>query len=90
MALPRMRTVREAVAMIKAEDPGTAISEHAIRGLIKSGKLPIVQSGRRFLINYDGLLSYLTLSEEQSNPPKSFCEHQGNAPTERAIRRIEV
>lgn len=36
MALPRMRTVKEAMDTIKEADPHTALSEHAIRRLIKN------------------------------------------------------
>ena len=55
MALPRMRTVKEAMDTIKEADPHTALSEHAIRRLIKAGHIPVVTSGRRFLINLGNL-----------------------------------
>ena len=84
MALPRMRTVKEAVAMIKAEDPDTALTEHALRMLIKTGKVPIVQSGRRFLLNFDRLTAFLSLPTEETGPVTE------NIPQAGQIRRIEV
>lgn len=84
MALPRMRTVKEAMDTIKEADPHTALSEHAIRRLIKSGHIPVVTSGRRFLINLDTLLAYLENPEEENSHAKE------NAPQAGTIRRIEV
>ncbi len=37
MAIPRMRTVAGALEIIKAEDPGTAVTLRCIRGMIASG-----------------------------------------------------
>lgn len=81
MALPRMRTVKEAMGTIKEADPHTALSEHAIRRLIKTGHIPVVTSGRRFLINLDTLLDYL------ENPEESHPLQNETAGT---IRRIEI
>lgn len=58
--LPRMRTVPEAAAEIKAADPNTAITEYHIRQLALSGVLPRVKAGRKLLINLDTLIEYLT------------------------------
>lgn len=56
----RMRFVHEAVEELKKEDPGTCISEHYIRNLVKRGVIPSVSVGKRHrLINYDKLLEYL-------------------------------
>ncbi len=57
--LPRMRLIKECVAELKAVDPGTAVTEYYIRGLVKTGKIPVVMAGKKALINLDGLLSYL-------------------------------
>ncbi|MCH5297831.1 MAG: DNA-binding protein [Ruminococcus sp.] len=59
-ALPRMRTVPEAAAEIKAADPNTAITEYHIRQLALQGVLPRVKAGRKLLINLDTLIEYLT------------------------------
>ena len=81
MALPRMRTVKEAMDTIKEADPHTALSEHAIRRLIKTGHIPVVTSGRRFLINLDILLGYLENPEENQLVPNESIG---------TIRRIEI
>ena len=40
MTTPRMRTAEGALAVIKTEDPETAVTLRAIRGLINTGKVP--------------------------------------------------
>lgn len=57
--MPRIRTLKEAAAELKAKDPETAITEYALRRLVKSGKLPHVLAGRKYLINMQVLESYL-------------------------------
>lgn len=49
---PRMMTVREVAAM-------GILPEHALRTLLKSGKLPVVYIGKKALINYDKLCEQL-------------------------------
>lgn len=70
MSLPRMRIIKEAYAELKSLDPGTGVTEYYIRQLAKSGQVPQVRAGRKILINFDELLSYLSGSvsqpEEQS------------------------
>ncbi len=55
----RMRTITEAVAEIRAADPRTAFTEHALRRLIISGEIPHIMAGRKYLINLDALFEYL-------------------------------
>lgn len=59
MPLPRMRLIKEAYSELKNLDPGTAVTEYYIRQLAKSGTIPQVRAGRKILINFDELLSYL-------------------------------
>lgn len=56
---PRMRTAEGALAIIKAEDPGTAVTLRYIRRLIAAGTIPHVPVGRKKLVNVDELLAYL-------------------------------
>lgn len=58
--LARMRTLDEAYAELKQLDSGTAVSKYFIRQLALSGAIPTVMAGRRRLINFDGLLAYLS------------------------------
>lgn len=57
--IPRMRTINEAAAELKAADPHTAVTPHFIRQLILDGKIPSVMAGRKYLVNLDGLQEYL-------------------------------
>lgn len=60
MGIPRMRTAKEAIAMLKEQDSETSITERAIRTMINSGKIPYICVGRKKLINYDLLLDILS------------------------------
>ncbi len=57
--LPRMRTIKEAVAEFKAIDPATAINETYLRRLILSGQVPHVKAGNKYLLNMEVLSVYL-------------------------------
>ncbi len=59
---PKMRTIKEAYREIKAADPLTAITPHAIRRLLLEGKVPYITAGRKYLVNLDTLQSYLANS----------------------------
>lgn len=59
MATPRMRTAAGALEIIKAEDPDTAVTLRAIRGLINTGKVHSVPVGVKRLIDVDKLMEYL-------------------------------
>lgn len=69
MPLPRMRTAVKVMDELKALDPDTAVSLHFVRWLIKTRKVPIVEVGRKKLVNLDLLLEYLAqgspIEEEQ-------------------------
>lgn len=41
-----VRTIREAAAWFKQEDPHTALTETAIRGLIYKNKIPYAKVGK--------------------------------------------
>ena len=59
MTTPRMRTAPGALEIIKEQDPGTEITLHYLRRLIKTGAIPSVSVGRKKLVNVDLLLDYL-------------------------------
>ena len=56
---PRMRTAEGALAIIKEQDPDTAVTLRYIRRLIATGTIPHVPVGKKKLVNVDGLLAYL-------------------------------
>lgn len=69
-ALPRMRTAEGVMAEIKAQDPETGISLYFIRGLIRSGDIPVVSAGRRKLVNVDTVMDYL--ATQATSKPISY------------------
>lgn len=58
--IPHMRTVHEASIELKRIDPETAITEYHIRRLVLDGILPKVKAGKKYLINLDSLIEYLS------------------------------
>lgn len=58
-ALPRMRNAEGVLAELKAQDPETRITLNFIRGLIRSGEIPVVQAGVQKLVNVDLVFDYL-------------------------------
>ena len=59
MAMARMRTLPKALEHIRENDPGTALTAHALRMLVLSGVLPCVKVGVKRLIDVDLLECYL-------------------------------
>ncbi len=59
----RIRTIREAIALLKATDGQTAVTYHFIRKLCDNGTIKSIRAGKKILINYDELLSYLNIDE---------------------------
>lgn len=57
--LPRMRSAEGVLKELKAQDPETRITLHFIRGLIRSGEIPVVQAGCQKLVNVDLVFDYL-------------------------------
>ena len=58
--IPRMRTVHEAAQELKQLDANTAVTEYHIRRLVLDGVLPRIKAGKKYLINLDSLLEYLS------------------------------
>lgn len=59
----RIRTVRDAVALIKQTDNQSAVTYHFIRKLCDNGYIKSIRAGKKILINYDELLAYLNMDE---------------------------
>ena len=57
--MTKMRTIRDAFAELKQNDPDTAMTLSGLRRLVNTGYIPCVRIGRRILINYDALIEYL-------------------------------
>jgi hypothetical protein len=56
----RMRTIAEAIQEVKRADPQTALTQTALRRMIKTGELPSVRAGCKYLVNLDVLFDYLS------------------------------
>ena len=68
----RTRTIKEAAAYFHAEDPQTCLTETAIRTLLRSGAVPSVRVGKKYLVSLDALEGYLTGEIEVIAPESSF------------------
>lgn len=79
--IPRMRTAPKIVAEIKAQDPGSEVTEHYVRQLVKDGKVPVVWAGSKALINLDDVLTLLRMGTNRAEP--ALCVLGG-------IRRIDA
>ena len=53
--MTRMRTIREAALFIREVDPGTSLTETAIRRFVTSGVLPSVRVGHKYLLSLENL-----------------------------------
>ena len=60
-------TIREAVARAKAE--GLHISEHTLRGWVKTGAIPVRNAGKKILLFYPNLVRYLQCADGCDNSP---------------------
>lgn len=59
----RIRTIRDAIALIKQADSNTAVTYHFIRKLCDGGQITSIRAGKKILINYDELLAFLGMNE---------------------------
>ena len=64
MSIPRMRTARGVLDIIRAEDPDTAVSLCHIRRIIKSGAVKTATSGRKILVDADAVIAVLAGGNE--------------------------
>ncbi len=56
----RTRTIREAAVYFREKDPQICLTETAIRTLLRTGAVPSVRVGRKYLVTVEALESYLT------------------------------
>ncbi len=62
MAVPRMRTVTQALNLIKEQDNSTAVTMNCIRSLCKRGIVKHTTIGKKLLVDFDDLLEKLSIS----------------------------
>ena len=53
------RTINEAAAWFKENDPNTALTPTAIRTLLRTGKVPSARIGKKYLVSIEALEEYL-------------------------------
>lgn len=80
----RTRTIKEAAAYFREENPQTSLTETAIRTLLRTGAVPSVRVGKKYLVTIEALEGYLTgeikppvqgRPSSQNNQPKVWQIH---------------
>ena len=66
-AIPRMRTIKQAISELKAKDSQTAFTETALRRAVLSGQIPHIRAGNKILVNLDVVESYLSGTLDSSD-----------------------
>lgn len=56
---PRMRTIDQAVAWLRENDPDCAFTKTALRRMVVTGQFPSVKVGTKYLIDLDRLADFL-------------------------------
>lgn len=59
--MARMRTINEALALIRQQDPETAVTYNFIRKLLDGDRVRHFRSGSRYILNFDDLLNELNM-----------------------------
>ena len=70
MNIPHMVTINEASRLCQESNIG--ISKNYIRVLVKQDAIPYIKCGVKVLLNYNGLLAYLS-NPPASKPPQTSC-----------------
>jgi len=55
----RMRTINECLRMIKGTDPASELKYNLIKTLCDNHKVQHIKSGKKYIVNYDDLLTHL-------------------------------
>lgn len=61
--IARMRTINECAKELKILDSESAITEWFIRTLVKENKIKYFMAGKKVLVNYDDLLTFLNFEK---------------------------
>lgn len=68
MALARMRSIYEALDLIREADKDTAITYNTIKTLCLDGKIRYLKSGRKIILNFDDLAALIGEPQNKKNP----------------------
>lgn len=69
--MKKIRTIKSAAAYYRQVDPGAALTETAIRSLLRTGRVPCSKVGRKYLVSIEALDAYLTGTNAESSQPHS-------------------
>ena len=72
-----MRTITETIKLLREQDPGTCLTETALRRMVISGDIPSVRVGKKYLICLDAIEAHLSGITPANTP-------------EAGIRRIQL
>lgn len=64
MGKARMRTIREALAIVKGIDPETSVTYNFIKEACVNRKVTCVRLNKKYLLNLDELLTFLSMNED--------------------------
>lgn len=82
-----MRTVKEfqslttREAIVRLRNDGYNISEYALRKWIRAGSIPVRHIGKKALLYYPNIISFLQCVDGQDNDPSTI--------TENGIRKVD-
>ena len=62
-----IRTIEGVVDAIRAEDPGTALTAHHLRALVRSGTIPSQKAGCKYLIAVEDVLEYFQQPRKEND-----------------------
>ncbi len=67
--MQKWRTPAKLIEKIKREDPNTGLTLYSIRQMLLSKEIKFIKRGRKYLIDKDSLLEYLstTANENKNN-----------------------
>ena len=59
------RTIKEAAAHFRAADPQTCLTETAIRTLLRTGAVPCIRVGKKYLVTLEAIENYISSGTAQ-------------------------
>lgn len=63
--MPRIRTIKSALAEIKGMDSKTALTEYRIRQLVINGEVPSMKCGNKYLVDVDILMKVFEVDNDE-------------------------
>ena len=75
--MARMRSIEGAYKEIHEKDPNSAVSKRYIRQLVTSGVIPARKAGKKYLLNFDMLESYLSGDEAEQGDNRDTLNLEG-------------